>query len=313
MFPLKDNLRYSVFPWATVTIVALNILFFTMEMSLSSIGELQGHLQNWLLSRDALFAACAHGNMSALLHCFAALFMPLFLHEGFEHIFGNMCFFFAFAPAVEARLGWKRFTAFYLASGLVAGFFQIFSDPTGYGVGLGASGCIAGVMGAYLVLFPKARAEGWVSLSPIPLPVAFSAFIFILDFMLQQGLSAWVAAHNVQFAKQATVGFWDHLGGMTTGILVGTAIRIHDWLKPPTNPVVMVPEHAPKGERTLYELIIDIPDAILRTVFASIGAAVMFVARPIIAAGRTAWRHIDAHWHLSALVARRLPFRRHAH
>ncbi|MBU6452586.1 MAG: rhomboid family intramembrane serine protease [Cyanobacteria bacterium REEB67] len=264
MFPLKDNLRYLTFPWATVTIVAANILMFIFELSFTSVGQLNSTIQGWLLSRHELINAVQSGHLHPILTCLAALFIPMFLHGGFEHIFGNMCFFFTFAPAVEARLGWKRFTAFYLMAGLVAGLAQVYFDPTGFGTGLGASGAIGGVMGAYIVLFPRAEVEGWVPVSPIPLPFVSSAFLFILDFILMQAISIWIAIHNISFAKAATIGFWDHAGGMSFGALVGAVLVISAWLKPSATPPVIVPKRPPGRSRYLFEIALDVPAAIIR-------------------------------------------------
>ncbi len=151
MLPLTDFLKCKLFPWATLTIIALNIFAFMGELIAMSNGD-NSVLTTLALVPGNLTHAFQSGDPMLMLFAVTTLFTSMFLHGGLEHIVGNMIFLFAFGRSMEARLGHARFVWFYLAGGLAAGLLQTWSDPSSMGPVVGASGAIAGVLGGYLIL-----------------------------------------------------------------------------------------------------------------------------------------------------------------
>jgi membrane associated rhomboid family serine protease len=138
------------------------------------------------------------------------LLMSMFLHGSWMHLLGNMWFMWLFGNNVEDSMTRSRFVAFYLLTGLAAAFAQILADP--------ASGAISGVMGAYLVLFPRARVYTMVPLGFILQSIALPAWVMLIYWMFLQivgGLSSVVSDEG-----GGGVAFWAHVGGFVAGVVL---------------------------------------------------------------------------------------------
>jgi membrane associated rhomboid family serine protease len=147
----------------------------------------------------------------------AAIFSSMFLHGGLLHLLGNMWFLWLFGPSVEDVLGRARFLAFYLLGGVAAAAAHVADDPTSLVPCVGASGAIAGVMGGYLVLFPRSEvlAVGPLILGGlIPLP----AFIFLGFYLVEQIFMS-------MSARGGGVAWWAHIGGFVAGMIVVRSFR----------------------------------------------------------------------------------------
>ncbi len=143
----------------------------------------------------------------------------MFVHGGWLHIVGNLWFLWVFGPAVEGALGRPRFLAFYLACGLAAALSHALTHPASHLPMVGASGALAGVLGAYLVWFPGARVQ---TLLPLPL-------VFLVDLPAYVFLGVWAALQllnaTASIGSESGVAWFAHLGGFTAGLLYALARR----------------------------------------------------------------------------------------
>ena len=158
MIPLKDSRRSPGFAWGTWALVAANLLAFVWELRLGP--GLEEAISGIALSPAETLRPAPFLELAARL---PRLVAALFLHGGWLHLLGNMAFLAVFGDDVESRLRPRRYLLLYLGSGLVASAAQIAASPRSTLPLLGASGAIAGVLGAFLVLFPKARLAGGVA------------------------------------------------------------------------------------------------------------------------------------------------------
>ncbi len=206
MFPIRDHNPSTRTPYVTYGLMAINILVFISYWSLfSNPPRLQGFFFDWAL----IPAAVSEGQR------YHGFLTSMFLHGGLMHLGGNMLFLYIFGDNLEDELGHTRFLGFYLASGLAAGYAQYISDPGSLAPMVGASGAIAGVMGGYLLMFPKARVD--------------VLFIFIIIFRVFP-MPAWIML-GLWFGLQifsgigassetGGVAYWAHAGGFAAGILL---------------------------------------------------------------------------------------------
>src|SRR5207249_2945098 len=151
------------------------------------------------------------------LPVYTTLFTSMFMHGGFMHIAGNMLYLWIFGDNVEDAMGSVRFLIFYLLCGLVADMAQIISNPLSQVPSLGASGAIAGVLGAYLVLFPHQRVKVWMGwlLGVVEMPAIIVIGLWgILQFV--NGLGSL----SQRTAQTGGVAYWAHIGGFTAGLLL---------------------------------------------------------------------------------------------
>lgn len=190
MIPLSDEKRIGGFPFAVVSLVILNTLVFLYTYS-----NLGHYVDLYGFSSGKLFDGQ-----------FFTVFTSMFLHGSFLHLIANMWFLWVFGDNLEARLGSLRFLAFYLLCGLGAGivYALAMSDPDT--AVIGASGAISGVLGGYLVLFPKNRIRTFF-LAVFSVP----SVIYIFIWFVYQLFSAT--------ALGTMVAYWGHIGGFITGLI----------------------------------------------------------------------------------------------
>jgi membrane associated rhomboid family serine protease len=201
MIPLRDVIPSRTFPFVTIVLIALNALAWFYELSLSD-EELHAVLR-------------VYGVVPAYFEA-PTLVTSMFLHGSWMHVIGNMLYLWIFGDNVEDRMGHGRFVIFYLLTGFVAAYGQIVMDPTSTLPTIGASGAIAGVMGAYLVLYPESRVLTVVTLLFFWEVVEVPA-IFLLGFwFVMQLFSAGAIAATAQSA-QGGVAFAAHVAGFVAG------------------------------------------------------------------------------------------------
>ena len=209
MIPIRDVIPSRTRPVVTVGLIVANLLVYLWEMSLPA--------------REAQAFVFTFGLVPA--H-FAAvnLLTSLFVHAGLAHVAGNMLFLWIFGDNVEDRLGHDRFFGFYLVCGVVAALAQVAWNRSAQAPMVGASGAIAGVMGAYLVLYPKSRV---LMLLPFPFllfevpAAAFLALWFVVQFVSGLGSIATLGAPNVT----GGIAFWAHVMGFLCGLALVRAVR----------------------------------------------------------------------------------------
>jgi len=201
MLPLKDTIKSKTFPIVNTILIILNIVAFFYEYSRGV--NLEKFIFRWALI-PAKFS-------------FFTLFTSLFLHAGWFHLFGNMLYLWIFGDNVEDRMGHLRYFFFYLLWGAIAGLAHILANPSSPIPTLGASGAIAGVMGAYFVLYPKARVLTLVPVFFFLHIIAVPAFAYLgIWFIIQffYGAGSLLVPELTQ-----EVAWWAHIGGFVGGAL----------------------------------------------------------------------------------------------
>ena len=209
MIPLRDVIPSRTTPFVTVALIALNTIVFLYQFSLGP------DVETFVLSFGLVPAAFS----------WAAVVTSMFLHGSVLHFAGNMLYLWIFGDNVEDRMGHGRFVAFYLLCGAAAALAQTFTDPSSIVPMIGASGAIAGVMGAYFVLYPRSRI---VTLVPIFLfiqilevpAIFFLGIWFVLQFASGLGSLARVAGEPA-----GGIAFWAHVAGFAAGLLTVTVFR----------------------------------------------------------------------------------------
>ena len=209
MIPLRDVIPSRTRPLVTVSLIALNISVFLFQVGLSP--------------RAAERFIFAFGVIPANLSMMTVV-TAMFVHGGLAHLAGNMLFLWIFGDNVEDRLGHGRFLVFYLLCGSVAALAQAAFDPGSPVPMVGASGAIAGVMGAYVILYPQSRVLMLFPFPPIlfELPaVVFLAMWFVIQFLSGLGSLAAVGARDLA----GGVAFWAHVMGFVAGVLLVRVMR----------------------------------------------------------------------------------------
>ena len=211
MFPLYDTLRSRRFPIVNWMLIILNGIVFYYELKLSEAG-LYRFIHTWGLVPSQLISNPAE--------TWITIFTSMFLHGGWFHILSNMWILVIFGDNIEDRMGGGRYLIFYLLSGTAAALLQAYLSPASDQPMIGASGAIAGVLGAYLILFPRARIASLVPIFFIFTLVEIPAVIFLGFWFVLQLFSGWLA---LQGADMSGVAWWAHIGGFVFGML---AVRL---------------------------------------------------------------------------------------
>ena len=239
VLPLYDDNPSGRVPIVTILVIAVNVLVFVLVQPHGGSRELEFAYRHAtipcelrqagpLTEAELFTATCeprqvylddrAAGEPLAFPHknVWFSVLASLFLHGGWIHLLGNMLFLWVFGNNIEERFGRIGFTLFYLTAGIVATAVQVLADPSSTVPVIGASGAIAGVMGAYLVLFPRARVLTWWPVFVILVVYVPAAVVLVLWFLMQ-------------FALDPTSGVaWQaHVGGFVFGALVALAVRRH--------------------------------------------------------------------------------------
>jgi len=209
MIPIKDINPRRRFPIVTIGLIVANILVFLYEVSIGP--DLERFFAAYaLVPRNAV--NILYGIVD--LHVLITFFSSLFLHGGWAHLFGNMLYLWIFGDNVEDKMGHTRFLIFYLLCGIIASAFHILTQPLSNIPTVGASGAISGVLGAYLIMFPRARV---LTLIPIFLFIQIaelSAFTLIFLWFILQFLSGMLDTSSA-----GGVAWWAHIGGFLAGII----------------------------------------------------------------------------------------------
>ena len=215
MIPLRDTIPRTGFPLIVIILIGINGIIFLYELSLPK-DVLTSVLYLFGLVSERYSApqwASAHG---LSFDDYLSFFTNMFLHGGWLHIIGNMWFLYLFGSRVEDQMGHFRFLIFYVLAGISASVIYFLVDIHSTIPAFGASGAIAGVMGAFIVMFPRARILTLIPIFFFPLFVELSAFFFIGYWFIIQLLSG-----TLSFASHAASGgiaWWAHIGGFLVGI-----------------------------------------------------------------------------------------------
>ena len=209
MLPIQDEIRAHRFPFVNYSLIALNIIVFILELMAGQI--LETALYEIALIPANVTAGFDLGDMKAI-------FTSMFLHAGLSHLLGNMLYLWIFGDNVEDRLGHFWYLVFYLAGGIMAAFAHVALNPNSVIPTVGASGAIAAVLGAYLILFPQVKVLTFV-------PIGFFLRLTLLPASLLLGfwfvLQLFNGLLTLGLADMGGTAFWAHIGGFVFGVLIG--------------------------------------------------------------------------------------------
>jgi membrane associated rhomboid family serine protease len=212
MFPISDVIPSRTVPVVTIGLIIINALVFVHELLLPS-QQLELFMQQYALI-PAWFS-------------WPTVFTSMFLHAGFWHVVPNMLYLWIFGDNVEDRLGHALYLVFYIGSGMAAAIAQLAINPFSAVPMVGASGAIAGVMGAYFVLYPQSRVLTAVFVLIFFDLIEIPAIFFLGLWFLLQILSG-VGSLGVSNAAGGGTAFFAHIGGFVAGVVVGFILRARD-------------------------------------------------------------------------------------
>ena len=218
MIPLGDSIRARRTPFVTYVLIALNVFFFFIELG-------QGpRLQEFILQWGAVPARIQRWNEDPAV--LITLITSMFLHGGWLHLIGNMVYLWIFGDNVEDRLGHVRYLIFYLLGGIVAGLVQVWFSPGSPIPGIGASGAVAAVLGAYLVFYPSAHVLVGIPIFFWLEVVALPAILVLGFWFVTQFFSGLFSLALVDAAYTGGVAWWAHVGGFVAGLILGPLMQL---------------------------------------------------------------------------------------
>lgn len=212
MIPLRDTIRSHSYPVVNNLLIGANVLVFLIQISQG------GHLDRFIFIYGLVPAKFTHPTLSAYFGWPSNLFSLLsfmFLHGGFWHLLGNMWSLYIFGDNVEDRMGSLRYLFFYLAAGVISGLTHLTLNLDSQIPTIGASGAVAGVMGAYFILFPASKILTLIPIIFIPWFVEIPAFVFLGIWFALQFISA-AGSHGAATG----IAWWAHVGGFIAGIVL---------------------------------------------------------------------------------------------
>ena len=227
MIPIRDRNPSGTFPYVTIGIIVINVLIFLYELSLGSgLGE-------FIMRFGVVPLKVSYYSQASdltFINTFFPFISSIFLHGGFIHLIGNMWFLWIFGDNIEDKLGHFKFIAFYFLCGIIASSVHVFFNSQSNVPCVGGSGAIAGVLGAYMVTFPRARVVTivplFVFIQVMELPaIVVLGFWFVIQFF--NGAASITAS-----ASGAGVAWWAHIGGFAAGVIILYIIRIFSVRKP---------------------------------------------------------------------------------
>jgi len=227
MLPYHDENETQRTPYVTFVLIALNVLAWILVQGGGSTVPAARAICELGLIPGELTASVAPGTrfpMGGGLVCatdpgrqLPNVLTSMFLHGGWMHLLGNMWFLWLFGNNIEDSMTRPRFVAFYLLSGVAAALAQVMADPNSAIPMVGASGAISGVMGAYLVLFPRVRVFTIVPLGFYATSVALPAWAMLIYWMVLQIVGG---VTSIAGEQTGGVAFWAHLGGFVAGVVL---------------------------------------------------------------------------------------------
>ena len=230
MFPIDDNNPTRITPVVTYGLIAANVLVFIYELSFPE-RQLTNFFYQWAVVPAQLTGAFAgtpvpilSGEPPEIL----TLITAQFLHGGFAHIAGNMLFLWIFGNNVEDQLGHFKFLFFYLTCGVLASLAQWYFSQGSQLPSLGASGAIAGVMGAYIIRFPNASVRTLIPIGIFPFFTNIPAYFYLGIWFFQQALYSFatLAPRTNVGMENGGVAYWAHAGGFVFGALLGPVLGL---------------------------------------------------------------------------------------
>ncbi len=220
MIPIKDYPgERRTFPWVMLTIVLVNVLVFIFELGVGDTDSLDRLFLSAGIVPVEFTRGVVVGPPPPFNMPWVTLFTSMFLHGGLLHIASNMLYLFIFGDNVEDRLGHLRFLIFYFLCGLAAGITHIVINAGSSTPSIGASGAIAGVLAAYLRLFPHAQVRTLLLIGPFILVPRIAAAFLIVFWFITQFISG-VTSLGASTDTSGGVAVWAHVGGFIAGLIL---------------------------------------------------------------------------------------------
>jgi membrane associated rhomboid family serine protease len=214
MIPLRTTITSQRFPWVNYSLIVANVAAFAYAIPFSD------HFSSIIRTYGWVPASFFHALRDGQLPVLTPLFVSMFLHGNWLHLFGNLLYLNIFGGNVEDRLGRCRYLCFYLLGGISAVLVQTYASPLSSTPMIGASGAIAAVTGAYFVFYPTARVFTLVPLVFSFRVVRVPALFYLLLWLLLQIISG-VYASSPDGQEVAGVAWWAHVGGFVAGLTLG--------------------------------------------------------------------------------------------
>lgn len=215
MIPLRDSIRPQKYPYVNILLIFLNIAIFIYQLSLTETALMDFFYRYGVIPEKFLLL---QGND------WFPLLSSMFLHGGWFHLLGNMLYLWVFGDNIEDRLGHSGYLFFYLVAGIAASLSHIIANPQSPIPTIGASGAVAGVLGAYFILFPRSKVLTLIPIGFFITTAHLPAVLFLFLWFFLQLFNALVT--GVTAATQM-VAWWAHIGGFVLGILVGAGKLLH--------------------------------------------------------------------------------------
>jgi membrane associated rhomboid family serine protease len=216
LIPLRNNIPNKSFPLINWALIAINFYFFYIELRISSTAGLDSFIAHWAVVPRLLFANPSHHAIT--------LITAAFLHGGWLHIISNMLFLHIFGDSVEDRMGHVRYLLFYLLVGAMANGAQAYFTPTSAIPLIGASGAIAGVLGAYFFYYPYSEVETLIPIFFFITIRSIPAFIFLGYWFILQTLNSTFSITSMASGHtMGGVAFLAHAAGFVSGLILGPA------------------------------------------------------------------------------------------
>ena len=214
MIPLRDINPSRTIPFVNYILIALNVLIFLFELSLGK------HLDELFYRFAVVPAHWMHDvlMMQIGISSVVPFFSSMFLHGGWMHLLGNMLFLYIFGDNVEDRFGHVKYIFFYFLCGIAAALTQVYINPTSEIPMVGASGAIAGILGAYVFIFPRAKVTTLIPIFFFFQIIELPAFVFLGLWFLIQIFSGMMALGIG--ADAGGVAWWAHIGGFGAGAVM---------------------------------------------------------------------------------------------
>lgn len=225
MIPLSDENPVRITPVITYLLIVINVVVFVHEISLTEF-ELNNFFHLYAVIPRELSASLSGIPINQPVPEILTLFTSQFLHGGFMHIGGNMLFLWIFGNNIEESLGRLKYLIFYLTCGALAGLAHWFFSMNSAVPTVGASGAIAGVMGAYILKYPKARILTLIPIGFFLTTVRIPAFFFLGFWFIQQAFNGIVSLDAA--ANMAGVAYWAHAGGFVFGAILAPLLGLFD-------------------------------------------------------------------------------------
>lgn len=201
----------------TAVLVAANLAAFLIELDQGQAGALDAFVRRWGLVPADVVESMGGGEGPAVL---VTLLSSTFLHVGWFHLLSNLLYLSVFGPPVERRVGATRFVVLYVTSGLVGSLCYVVAQPTSEVPAVGASGAIAGVVAAYLVLYPGATIGSFAPVLFLHVAESTPTLLLLLVWVATQFLSSVVS-----LTSSTNIAWWAHVGGFASGLALASMMR----------------------------------------------------------------------------------------